>query len=72
MYQIRNIQTELKRNIDLKFEIARKLSISTEQIKIIEILKRSIDARKKDRLKYDFTILAQLSGKIKSSIDVIL
>jgi len=70
MYQIRNIQTELKRNIDLKFEIARKLSISTEQIKIIEILKRSIDARKKDRLKYDFTILAQLSGKIKSSIDV--
>jgi hypothetical protein len=60
MNLIKNIQLPITTDFDLQEIIAKKLAISAASITDLQILRRSLDARKKNRLKYNFTAIANL------------
>lgn len=60
MKLIKNILVPVAANIDLQREIAKKLTISTTSITNLQILRRSLDTRHRNRLKYNFTAIANL------------
>ncbi|MCK4312040.1 MAG: hypothetical protein KAW88_04830 [Candidatus Cloacimonetes bacterium] len=70
MYLIKNVLASISRKIDLKYYISKKLNLSLNTIDNIKILRRSIDARKKNNLKYNFTISASIHGKIPQHPDI--
>ncbi len=70
MYLIRNILIPVAKEIDLSKAIANKLKISEKNISDIAILRRSIDARKRNQLKYNFTITAKIDAKLKLSSEL--
>ncbi len=70
LFLIRNILTPISKNIDMKYHISKKLKIPSNIIININILRRSIDARKKNNLKFNFTITARINGKIPQHPDI--
>ena len=65
MYLVRNILVPIAKKVDLAKAISNKLKIPEKYIDNIRILRRSIDARKKNNLKYNFTLVADIDFKIK-------
>ncbi len=65
MYLIRNILVPISKEIDLKKALSNKLKISAKYFNNIKTIRRSIDARKKNFLKYNFTLTANIDFKIK-------
>lgn len=70
MYIIKNISCRVSDQIDLRNLINRKFGITLEQITKVETLRRSIDARKRNDLRYNFTLLAEFKGNIPASPDI--
>ncbi|MDA3814316.1 MAG: hypothetical protein PF570_08695 [Candidatus Cloacimonetes bacterium] len=71
MYLIRNILVPIAKEIDLQKAISNKLKISSKHISNIKMIRRSIDARKKNYLKYNFTIIADIDFNIKLNNEVL-
>ncbi|MCD4796728.1 MAG: hypothetical protein K8R49_06110, partial [Candidatus Cloacimonetes bacterium] len=69
MYLIKNIVFAISKEIDIKKALSRKLRIKS--IDEIRILRRSIDARKKNELKFNYTVLSELPPKYLSHPDVL-
>ncbi|MBT3756724.1 MAG: hypothetical protein HOK80_03765 [Candidatus Cloacimonetes bacterium] len=65
MYLIRNILVPVARDVNLNKAISNKLKISANKINNIKILRRSIDARKKNFLKYNLTLIADIDLNLK-------
>ena len=70
MHLIRNILVPITKEIDLKKALSNKLKISAKYISGIKIIRRSIDARKKNFLKYNFTLTANIDYNIKLGSEV--
>ncbi|MCK5051982.1 MAG: hypothetical protein KAS53_09685 [Candidatus Cloacimonetes bacterium] len=70
MYLIRNILVPVSKEIDLSRTISNKLKISAKHISKIKIIRRSIDARKKNFLKYNFTLTADIDINLTLDIEV--
>ncbi len=70
MYLIRNVLAPLQREIDHKFILAQKLGIRENRIEKLIILRKAIDARKRNHLKINFTLIAEINGKIKLGHEV--
>ncbi len=71
MFIARNILVEIKDKRDLKEHISKKFNLASEQIESIEIIRRSIDARKRGRLKFNYTVLCEISGNFKSHPELV-
>lgn len=69
MYLIKNVVIPVSKEIDLKEVLAKKLR--TRSIEKIQVLRRSLDARKKNNLKFNYTILTELSAKFLKNPDVL-
>ncbi len=70
MYLIRNILVPVSKEIDLSKAISNKLKISAKHISNIKIIRRSIDARKRNLLKYNFTLIADIDVNFKLDNEV--
>ena len=56
--QVNNIVLDIDENIeDLKLKAARKMRVSENEIKEFRIDKESIDARKKNSIKFNYSVL---------------
>ena len=63
MIRIRDITLPPRHNVSqLSFEAAQLLRVSNSTIRKVKIVRRSIDARKKPDVKYNYTIDVQVSG----------
>ena len=63
MIRIRDITLPPRHNVSqLSFEAAQLLRVSNSTIRQVKIVRRSIDARKKPDVKYNYTIDVQVSG----------
>ena len=63
MIRIRDITLPPRHNVSqLSFEAAQLLRVSNSTIRSFKIVRRSIDARKKPDVKYNYTIDVQVSG----------
>ncbi len=69
MYLIKNVVVPVSKEIDLKKALSKKLRIKS--IDNIKILRRSIDARKKNELKFNYTVLSELPPKYLTNPDVL-
>lgn len=64
VYRISEIKVDIDRDgSDISREIARKISIPVDEIKDYKIIRKSLDARKKDRLFFVYTVDVMLSSK---------
>ncbi len=70
MYLIRNILIPVSKEIDLSKAISKKIKISAKHISNIKTIRRSIDARKKNFLKYNFTLSAEIDVNLKQDNEV--
>ncbi|MFO7897081.1 MAG: NAD(P)-binding protein [Candidatus Cloacimonadales bacterium] len=70
MYIIRNILVDITDQRDLQLHVAERIKVNPAQISDLQIVRRSIDARKRGRLKFNFTVLCELSGKFKSHPEI--
>jgi len=70
MYQIRNIIIPISKKPDLFKTLSYKLHIPTDAIKDMEIIRSSLDARTKNQLKFNLTLKADISTKLKLNNDV--
>jgi uncharacterized protein len=59
MYLIKNLLIPLAPEYDLRSAVARKFKLDQRSIQGIEILRKALDARKKNNLKYNFTLLIE-------------
>jgi uncharacterized FAD-dependent dehydrogenase len=55
-YLLRNLIVPLEANPDLKAQTSRKLQIHPNRIESLTVNRRSLDARKKNNLKYNYTL----------------
>ena len=63
MIRIRDITLPPQHNVaQLSFEAAQLLRVSSSTIRKVKIVRRSVDARKKPDVKYNYTIDVQVSG----------
>ena len=63
MIRIRDITLPSRHNVSqLSFEAAQLLRVSNSTIRKVKIVRRSIDARKKPDVKYNYTIDVQVNG----------
>ena len=63
MIRIRDISLPPRHNVSqLSFEAAQLLRVSNSTIRKVKIVRRSIDARKKPDVKYNYTIDVQVNG----------
>ncbi len=69
LYLIKNIVVPISKEIDIKKALSKKLRIKS--VDNITILRRSIDARKKNDLKFNYTVLSELPQKYLSNPDVL-
>jgi len=65
MYLVKNIQIPVSREYDLRDALAKKFCINKNSVNGIEILRKALDARKKNNLKFNFTILVKDLPNIK-------
>ncbi|RLC56691.1 MAG: hypothetical protein DRH89_05130 [Candidatus Cloacimonadota bacterium] len=70
MYLIRNILVPIAKEIDLLKALSNKLNISAKHFSNIQTIRRSIDARKKNFLKYNFTLITDIDFNIKLDNEV--
>ena len=70
MYIIRNILVDITNKRNIRYHLAKKVNINESQINSIEIIRRSIDARKRGRLKFNYTILADITGKFPKNPEI--
>ena len=70
LYLIKNVVIPVSKEIDLKKALSEKFG--TKSIENIKILRRSIDARKRNKVKFNYTILAELSVKFLKNPDVLI
>jgi uncharacterized FAD-dependent dehydrogenase len=71
LYLIKNVVIPVSMKIDLKYHISKKLKLPLNSINNIKIILRSLDARKRNNLKFNYTILAELPAKYLRNPDVI-
>ncbi len=71
MYLIKNVVIPISKKIDLKYHISKKLKLPLNSINNIKIIRRSIDARKKNNLKFNYTVLTELPAKYLRNSDVL-
>ena len=69
MYLIKNVVVPISKEIDLKKVVSNKLR--TRSIEKIQVLRLSLDARKKNNLKFNYTIIAELPEKYLKNSDVL-
>jgi len=69
MKLIKNIQIPISKEPDVQKAVSKKLRLKNAGE--IKLLRRSLDARKKNNLKYNYTILAELPQKYLSHQDVL-
>ena len=69
LYLIKNVVVPISKEIELKKALSNKLR--TKSIENFKIIRRSIDARKKNNLKFNYTILAELPSKTLKHPDVL-
>jgi uncharacterized FAD-dependent dehydrogenase len=50
---------------ELRLAAAREIGVGTESVKSIKLLKRSVDARRKNRITFLYTVAAEVSGKYR-------
>ena len=63
MIRIKDIPLPPRHNVSqLSFEAAQLLRVSNSTIRKVKIVRRSIDARKKPDVKYNYTIDVQVNG----------
>ena len=63
---VKNIKASLNDEVDyLKFSVAKKLKISTDEILSFKIIKESIDARKKSRIHLVYNVMIEIASKRK-------
>jgi uncharacterized protein len=70
LYQIRNIIIPIDKQIDLFKALSYKLNIPIDAIEDIEILRNSLDARKKNHLKYNLTLKAKINLDLELNGDI--
>ena len=64
--RVSNIAMNIEENMDtLKNKVAKKLGVSISEIKEFKILKESIDARKKDNIKFNYTVEIECENEVK-------
>ena len=62
--RINNISLALDEPEDnLKIKVAKQLKISLEEIKEYRIVKEAIDARKRDSIKFNYSVEIKCKGK---------
>jgi len=71
LYLIKNVVVPISMKIDLKYHIAKKLKLPLNSINNIKVIRRSLDARKKNNLKFNYTALAELPAKYLKNPDVL-
>ena len=64
MYILRNILVDYRLKPDLKKLCSNKIKIDQDQIIDLKLLKRSLDARQKNNLKFNYTVLVD-TGDVK-------
>lgn len=69
-YKIRNIVIPISKNPQLKQILSQKLQVSANAIKQIGILRRALDARQKNNLKFNLTLIADITDKLPVNHDV--
>ena len=70
MYIVRNILVDITDKHAIKYHIAKKIKVNQNQINSIDILRRSIDARKRGRLKFNYTVLTEITGNFKEHNEI--
>ena len=71
MYLIKNVVVPISKKNDLKYQISKKLKLPLNLINNIKVIHRSLDARKKNNLKFNYTILTELPSKFLKNPDVL-
>ncbi len=71
LYLIKNVAVPISMKIDLKYHISKKLKLPLNSINNIKVIRRSLDARKKNNLKFNYTILTELPAKYLKNPDVL-
>ncbi len=71
MYLLKNLQIPVQKEPDLKQYICRKLGISANQLLHQEVLLRSIDARHRNRLNFNYTLLIEIGVPIPCHVDLL-
>ena len=71
LYLIKNVVVPVSKKLDLKYYISKKLKLPINSIDNIKVIRRSIDARKKNNLKFNYTILTELPVKYLKNPDVL-
>ena len=66
MILIRNLRLEIGESLDaLPQKAAKKLRVAPERIREWRLVKRSLDARKKDDIHYVCALAAEVEGKLR-------
>ncbi|MDP8231719.1 MAG: hypothetical protein P9L91_03510 [Candidatus Zophobacter franzmannii] len=55
-YLLRNLMTPLEAHPDLKAYVSKKLQTNPSRITSLKVIRRSLDARKRNEVKYNFTL----------------
>ena len=64
--KVNNIGLDIDENIDaLKTKAARKMRVHESEIKGFRIAKESIDARKKNNIKFNYAVLIEMDNETK-------
>lgn len=71
-YVVKNILIPIESNFDFSNLIASKFLINQNDVLDVKIIRKSIDARKKYNLKYNFTLFFSFAGKIKPHHDLMM
>jgi len=65
MLKLSNVKVSIDRNASLESIIASELGVKTSEVKSCKILRKSVDARKKDNICYVYTFAVELSCENK-------
>lgn len=64
--KVNNIGLDIDENIDsVKTKAARKMRVDESEIKVFRIAKESIDARKKNNIKFNYAVLIKMDNETK-------
>ncbi|MBZ9689411.1 FAD-dependent oxidoreductase [Clostridium estertheticum] len=64
--KVNNIVLDIDENMeDVKIKAARKMRVSESEIKVFRIAKESIDARKKNNIKFNYAAIIEMDNEIK-------
>jgi len=64
--KVNNIVLDIDENIeDVKIKAAKKMKVSESEIKVFKIAKESIDARKKNNIKFNYAAIIEMDNETK-------